>query len=930
MSRQQQPPRAKCDQVVYEAIAKAAEIIVRGRCQVSSSTTTTHSSHISSSVGTAHARHATTTGVHSRRMGGSGSGVSSRFNLQIEEVDAVRSILQLWKKSLHVPLRLDVYYQYCSSPQDQIPKKELLERWNIDYLSSEQSSSIATSSHISYSSSVNGNTSMHTNRTPNNTTVDDTITQLRQVCKRVVIFLRTLYSLTRMMPAYRLHHALTEDQIHVEGGGPGLGGGYYHKLNPKMQGQVAGNGASNPQSVVHPNRVLEQIGGQILFSFYVSDTCGGGGPSLAPDAALFSSSSNTPFARHDLSPIPTPFGLLHFSALYDSTLVVEKVLLDRAYRLAKYRNTQHPAQYGVTRAIPIHPAPSDVSIPTQDNNQHKRPQPHQQEQHHENDNQKQALPLSAPTNNGIVSRSPNVVSDHIIQNYAMKKNQESFLPRRDSDPIAPRVLSGLSLALMDNDSSDNITTSSEKEDYNASSPLRANSADEAASLRQRVALHHPPPFLADKSISHSTSHSPKQHIFAANTTGIAVSGQQHPYYGYAYNNGKVGIPSPSTPMLIGTSSNSATPQAGSSPKPNNSWTNTPPQPVFIGSLPRGGVGTPGLGKVASDGVDNNNPSSSKSVNSGGGLISPPFQNPLSLQHAPSFGTSVRVEGAVGVGFSEVVENNSVPIQQTQQTFRPNSNTATEKDLILPPVTSADTLEPSPFSKGPMGSGIIPNGSIVSSPTIGRGFAGAGLTEDSSPFLAAYVSTAALNSRSNNINGGSEFMLRSGGASEGISDSLNYDPSTAHDDGMEDMPFAVDMDLPQQPSGSETLDGGDIASGNSTPKISRHNSSIELGSSTGTSSSRVVTSFAHQLASGGRLKLFSSADGNSDNLKPAKTKSTTIDGTRSNEFISDESVSSLSHQLADFRSFGESFNISSSTRVSKSNLRRSSVTAPIET
>ena len=82
MSRQQQPPRAKCDQVVYEAIAKAAEIIVRGRCQVSSSTTNTHSSHITSSIGAA--------GVHSRRMGGSGSGVSSRFNLQIEEVDAVR------------------------------------------------------------------------------------------------------------------------------------------------------------------------------------------------------------------------------------------------------------------------------------------------------------------------------------------------------------------------------------------------------------------------------------------------------------------------------------------------------------------------------------------------------------------------------------------------------------------------------------------------------------------------------------------------------------------------------------------------------------------------------------------------------------------------------------------------------------------------
>lgn len=707
MSRQQQPPRAKCDQVVYEAIAKAAEIIVRGRCQVPSAppnhshtSTSPHrkSTGMAPSLGSSsiynvhgNTRHGSNVGVSSRRSSGSGSssgGASSRFNLHIEEVDSVRSILQLWKKSLHVPLRLDVYYQYCTSPQDSTPKKELLERWCIDYLSSEQSTPSAVSSS---SSSSYPNNNMHGNRM-NTSVMDDTISQLRQVCKRVVIFLRTLYSLTRMMPAYRLHHALTEDESHVEGGGPGLGGGYYHS-NPALQRQTT------PQAGMLQKQILDQIGGQILFSFYVSDTGGGGGPSLAPDAALFSSSSNTPFARHDLSPIPTPFGLLHLSALYDSTLAVEKVLLDRAYRLAQCKEAQQQGQVGVTRAIPIHRTSVEKELPTQQSQTQGE----------------QVLPKSAPTNNGMMSK---------------------IAPRRDSDPIAPRVLSGLSLALMENETNE------------------SNTPDEEASLRQRRALHHPPPFLAD---------------------------QQNPYYGYAYNSGKVGTPSTTTPMPISTSSNSTTPQMGSSPKPSNSWTNTPPQPVFIGSLPRGGAaGTPGTG-----------------TSKGGGLVSPPFQNPLSLQQAPSFGSSVKVDG---------------------QSFKP-SNTTTEKDLILPPVTAADTLEPSPFHS----IGLLDESS------------------SSSPFLAAYVSTAALNSSQLN------------------SDSLKYDPSTAqHDDAVEDMPFVVDMEVPQQPSGS----------------------------------------FAHQLASGGRLKLFSTTEAlNNKNTKVSSSATTTND---------DESISSLTNQLDSFRSFGESF------------------------
>lgn len=61
--QQENGPRAKCDQVVFEAIAKAAEIVVGSRCWID---------HPISNIG-----------------GGSNSS-SSRFNLLVPEVQGVR------------------------------------------------------------------------------------------------------------------------------------------------------------------------------------------------------------------------------------------------------------------------------------------------------------------------------------------------------------------------------------------------------------------------------------------------------------------------------------------------------------------------------------------------------------------------------------------------------------------------------------------------------------------------------------------------------------------------------------------------------------------------------------------------------------------------------------------------------------------------
>jgi hypothetical protein len=114
MQPQQQPisgPRSKCDQVVYEAIAKACEIVVRGRCDVPdpSGAAASHgqqnsvlgaSSNAAGGFGGAvivgsdrpvHGIYSPQRGFHRQGGGAAASGSSgSRFNLEVAEVEAVR------------------------------------------------------------------------------------------------------------------------------------------------------------------------------------------------------------------------------------------------------------------------------------------------------------------------------------------------------------------------------------------------------------------------------------------------------------------------------------------------------------------------------------------------------------------------------------------------------------------------------------------------------------------------------------------------------------------------------------------------------------------------------------------------------------------------------------------------------------------------
>ena len=115
-------PRSKCDQVVYEAIAKSCEIVVRGRCDIPSSASSSNSNNdstgrntaalgVSASSGLAsgavivgsdrpvHGIYSPQRGFHKQfsanaGLGGGGGGGSngSRFNLEVEEVSGVRYV----------------------------------------------------------------------------------------------------------------------------------------------------------------------------------------------------------------------------------------------------------------------------------------------------------------------------------------------------------------------------------------------------------------------------------------------------------------------------------------------------------------------------------------------------------------------------------------------------------------------------------------------------------------------------------------------------------------------------------------------------------------------------------------------------------------------------------------------------------------------
>ncbi|KAF1782207.1 Autophagy-related protein 13 [Phytophthora cactorum] len=135
--------RAKTEQVVLEFLYKAAELIVQSRVNF----------------------HAEPDLRRSNRR--------ARFNLDIEEVQVVRDSMAPWKEDVRLPLAIDIFWDTGSH-------KVLLERWSVTFAADGESSS----AHL-------GST-------------QDVIQQLKEVCKRISVLLRALFSFMRQLPAHRL------------------------------------------------------------------------------------------------------------------------------------------------------------------------------------------------------------------------------------------------------------------------------------------------------------------------------------------------------------------------------------------------------------------------------------------------------------------------------------------------------------------------------------------------------------------------------------------------------------------------------------------------------------------------------------------------------------------------------------------------------
>jgi hypothetical protein len=271
---------SKCDQIIYEAITKACEIVVRGRC--------------TTNIDNDNNNHRNYYHGGNQQSGRGGASVSGRFNIEVNEVSSIRTsqTMQAWKQqvmtaaaaasvaaaqqqrsvnnnnNIVVPLRLDVYYEHTTPSFDPVtaqvtspdatttPQRELLERWCFDYSvppSSSSSTSLQSSPQISpyssriittgiaplssstsaYSAVISSSSGTSSTSTPSSSSSS----QLRQLCKRIVVLLRTIHCMTRMLPSHRLRNILLSDNNKDQSSGRMM----LTTSNPNMYDQEGGD-----------------------------------------------------------------------------------------------------------------------------------------------------------------------------------------------------------------------------------------------------------------------------------------------------------------------------------------------------------------------------------------------------------------------------------------------------------------------------------------------------------------------------------------------------------------------------------------------------------------------------------------------------------------------------------------------------------------
>jgi len=939
-------PRAKCNQVIYEAITKSCEIAVRGRCTnlVDDTMFSNMMNNMNAGAGNSRGysdgmintnsnkgRDTITTGSYGRRntittpnhtdkrrswnYGGnqqqqqsSTTSTSSRFNIEVNEVPTIRStVSSTWKKSIHLPLRLDIYYEYdsCYDQQQQQegappppPQRELLERWCIDYIpstSSSQSQSLynslssspSTSPYSSpYSSRILTGAITNSPRTDNNkSSSSSSMSQLRQVCKRIVILLRSLHCMTRMLPAYQLKCALISNMLGAVDG----------VVTQQQQGGY-------PQQSNHQ----QSVGwGHIGYSIHVGDE------QTQYDPPLPSPS----FQRQTLPSVSTPYGNMVLSVMYDATLQPNHMLYDiierrNGWLLSQQQHQQIPQQVGMlpspgqsgTQPIPINThvvgqhasnSPGPLTINSLPRNASRRreygscpPAALMMSGHPTSFGSGGPASFGSNTQQQQRSRaaSINIISDYHhsprLKPTSSSPSQKNPSSANNSSPATgqnKRVMSGLSLAMMNEDDNtspveDQVPPSSSPHDHQLH-PQAQREVDALilpfGSPMTRAAFHNPPPILSNDEDEVPT---PQQQAYSS---GVEDRGthffKQHGGYGYGYNGSNLQftdeqqqtkedqVPPPQFTPSLGLSI---------SPNPRVLSNNTPPPPSpGTTSLRQSRSGTPPT-----------------SILSSRPLISSPRQ--------------YHQQG--------LIDSRSGSDVQRSSRHRATSSSAVD---LLPPVSTLDMLGKSPFAKSRKERSSGKEGDTnTSSSDSGGG-------EKLLSSVPRVVNDKSDSTGVSTLGGGEDTGSSTNptGSATGLQTNSSGNRNRTNTDSGEQLPFAVDDDDDAKP----TSEG---KSSDSPLKASGIRANRELWGSTkadmlgddgpggitlGVAETMAVSSLAHRCATDSkvRLRMFESSPAVGGNEQLSNTATSV-------------SRPSIKDQLSDFRSFGASLMMDSTNESDK--------------
>lgn len=808
---------------------------------------------------------------------------SSRFNIQVDEVPSVRSILQTWKRALNIPLRLDIFYEYTDDTNSGGGvQRELLERWCIDYKNVNMPSTVSSSS----SKVMTGATKSSSSSSSMNNNINSSVSQLRLVCKRIVVLLRNLHCMTRMLPAYRL-------QSLIDNGG----------INGGDNGGILG--------IIHNNINNGSTGmGIIGFSIYASD--------YEPNGPTLPSPS---FTQQSFPSVKTPYGNLGVSVMYDATLnpyqmvedVVDRLRCEEEEEDALWNEQQQQQQqqweegveegrqqfvaadYNATlRSMPIPVPPETISTPCQRQTLLAQQQGRGGDVRREFGSCPPTLLRGRSRSSslggvvGATTGRTRAVSDLIITDYhsspAMKPKASPSIGSR-AGGNEKRIMSGLSLAMM----ADENSQQQQQQHYPTSaggmplSPDEYSEQDDSVmqhpwgSLATRAAFHHPPPTYESPGVTDNTD-------AAGGVTNNFF--QYHGGYGYGYNGSQVQlnseeIQSPFPP--VGSAGSRANDGLSMSPSPLMS---TPP-PHYSSWMKR----------RQSSAAETNTPSSLKE-NLGDTQNSdqveddddaPPFTNPTTLQALPASGTLSAMPASPSTHANRQLEQASSSVGNSPQHHELRNESykrQSSSSVLLPPVTSLDLLQKSPFTAGGGGAGTGGDEDNLAMPFTLGSYRDE-MFMSSIPKLVAAGSKSRTSSFAASTSGANPFTASFGQSSAGGYYSTGpfasrreihgFSQSEATDE-VEEMPFALalDEDSPFAKSSSRSLSGstrGDLAS------------------------SSLAVSSLHQRCDQGkpRLKMFSSSRTRSSGIRNDEDQKSDKDSTATD-------YSSIKDQLSEFRTW----------------------------